>query len=53
MEITHGKKYKNKNIQGKSLMPLVKVKKMKKETFYFFEVIKINIHPSYVEIGSW
>lgn len=36
MEIASGKKYKNKEIQGKSLLSLIRNGKMKKRSLYFF-----------------
>lgn len=35
MEIATGKKYKNKELDGESIMPLLKGKKMKERNLYF------------------
>lgn len=52
MEIATGKKYKNKELDGESIMPLLKGKKMKERNLYFFRAYNTDQYAAIIN-GDW
>lgn len=52
MEIATGKKYKNKELDGESIMPLLHGKKMKERNLYFFRAYNTDQYAAIIN-GDW
>ena len=52
MEIATGKKYKNKKLDGESIMPLLHGKKMKERNLYFFRAYNTDQYAAIIN-GDW
>ncbi len=52
MEIATGKKYKNKELDGESIMPLLKGKKMKERNLYLFRAYNTDQYAAIIN-GDW